>query len=90
MANSKKEKRLGPDPIGSFTLDESIYGVMDMAGNVSEWCNTFYDRQNNIRINRGAAWSYAESDYARCAARNGHSPSDVAGFRGFRMVISLP
>ena len=90
MANSKKAKRSGPDPVGSFGPDESIYGVMDMAGNVSEWCNTFYDQKNNIRINRGAAWSYAEADYARCAARNGHNPSDVADFRGFRMVMSLP
>ncbi|MCG6908553.1 MAG: formylglycine-generating enzyme family protein, partial [Deltaproteobacteria bacterium] len=90
MANSKKKKRNGPDPVGSFTPDESVYGVMDMAGNVSEWCHTFYDRQNNIRINRGAAWSYAEADYARCAARNGHSPSAVADFRGFRMVASMP
>lgn len=90
MANSKKAKRTGPDPVGSFGPDTSIYGVMDMAGNVSEWCATFYDQKNNIRINRGAAWSYAEADYARCAARNGHSPADVADYRGFRMVVSLP
>jgi len=90
MANSKEQKRNGPDPVGSYKADRSIYGVMDMAGNVSEWCNTFYDQRNNIRINRGAAWSFAEADYARCAARNGHSPSDVADFRGFRMVVSPP
>ena len=88
MANSKKKKRSGPDPVGSYPADTSIYGIQDMAGNVSEWCNTFYDQKNNIRINRGAAWSFAEADYARCAARNGHSPSDVADFRGFRMVVS--
>jgi len=90
MANSKENKRNGPDPVGSYKADRSIYGVMDMAGNVSEWCNTFYEQRNNIRINRGAAWSFAEEDYARCASRNGHSPSDVADFRGFRMVVSLP
>jgi serine/threonine protein kinase/formylglycine-generating enzyme required for sulfatase activity len=90
MANSKEKKPNGPDPVGSYKADRSIYGVMDMAGNVSEWCNTFYDQRNNIRINRGAAWSFVEADYARCAARNGHSPSDVADFRGFRMAVSLP
>jgi len=89
MANSKKDKRNGPDAVGSFPLDESVFGVKDLAGNVSEWCGTLYDKENNIRINRGAAWSYVEENYARCAAINGHSPSDVADFRGFRMVMTL-
>jgi serine/threonine protein kinase/formylglycine-generating enzyme required for sulfatase activity len=89
MANSKKDKRNGPDPVGSFSLDESVFGVRDMAGNVSEWCGTLYDQENNIRIDRGAAWSYVEENYARCSARNGHSPSDVADFRGFRMIMTL-
>ena len=89
MANSKKGSGTGPESVGSFSMDESIYGVKDIAGNVSEWCNTLYDRQKNIRINRGAAWSYVEENYTRCAYRNAHSPSDVADFRGFRMVVTL-
>lgn len=90
MANSKKGKREGPDSVGSFPLDESVYGVRDIAGNVSEWCQTFYDQEKNIRINRGSAWSYVDENYARCAGRNGHSPSDVADSRGFRMAVSIP
>ena len=89
MANSRKEKSNGPEAVGSFPMDRSVYGVEDMAGNVSEWCNTLFDRKKNIRINRGAAWSYVEENYARCACRNGHSPSDVADFRGFRMVVDI-
>jgi len=89
MANSKQGKREGPDKKGSFVLDESVYGVIDMAGNVSEWCQTYYDQTKNIRINRGAAWSYVADDYARCASRNGHSPTDVADFRGFRLAADL-
>jgi serine/threonine-protein kinase len=89
MANSKPGKREGPDSIGAFSLDESVYGVMDMAGNVAEWCQTYYDQAKNIRINRGAAWSYVDQDYARCAGRNGHSPNDVADFRGFRVAVSI-
>ena len=27
-------------PVGSMPIDRSIYGVMDMAGNVSEWTST--------------------------------------------------
>jgi formylglycine-generating enzyme required for sulfatase activity len=89
MAHSRKEIDNGPENVGNFPLDESVYGVKDIAGNVSEWCNTLYDPKKNIRINRGAAWSYVEENYARCAYRNGHSPSDVADFRGFRMVVTL-
>jgi serine/threonine protein kinase/formylglycine-generating enzyme required for sulfatase activity len=89
MANSRKGKRDGPEKTGGFPMDESVFGVMDTAGNVSEWCGTFFDRENNIRINKGSAWSYVDEDYARCAGRNGHSPADVADFRGFRMAVSL-
>jgi serine/threonine protein kinase/formylglycine-generating enzyme required for sulfatase activity/DNA-directed RNA polymerase subunit RPC12/RpoP len=89
MAHSKEGVRNGPDKIGSFPLDESVFGVRDIAGNISEWCQTFFDQEKNIRINRGSAWSYVDEDYARCAGRNGHSPTDVADFRGFRIAISI-
>jgi formylglycine-generating enzyme required for sulfatase activity len=89
MAKSKKGNMTSPNRVGTSTLDESVYGVNDMAGNVSEWCNSYFDKDSNIRINRGSAWSYVDDDYARCAARNGHSPSSVADFRGFRMALSV-
>ncbi|MCP4716786.1 MAG: SUMF1/EgtB/PvdO family nonheme iron enzyme [Deltaproteobacteria bacterium] len=89
MANSHAGKRDGPDSVGTFPLDESVYGVQDMAGNISEWCADFFNQEKNIRINRGAAWSYIDPDYARCATRNGHSPSDVADFRGFRIALTI-
>ncbi len=89
MAHSKEGKRSGPDPVGSYPLDESVYGVMDTAGNISEWCRTYFNQEHNIRINRGSAWSYVDEDYARCAARNGHSPADVADNRGFRVIMLL-
>lgn len=88
MLKSKEGNMSNPLRVGASTLDESVYGVNDMAGNISEWCSSYFDKDSNIRINRGSAWSYAEENYARCAARNGYDPSSVADFRGFRMVLS--
>jgi len=31
-------------PVGSFPLDKSIYGVMDMGGNASEWCSDWHNK----------------------------------------------
>lgn len=89
MVDSRQGLREGPDPVGSFPLDESVYGVHDMAGNVCEWIQTFFDEEKNMRISRGAAWSYGDEHFARCAGRNGASPSMVAPFRGFRIAVSL-
>ena len=87
MVYSKEKKRDGPDEAGSFTMDETVYGIKDMAGNVSEWCGTFFDQEQNMRVTRGSAWSYADENFARCAGRIGHTPSDVADYRGFRVVV---
>ena len=89
MVDSKQGIREGPDPVGSFLLDESVYGVQDMAGNVCEWVQTFFDEAKNMRISRGGAWSYGDENFARCAGRNGASPSMVAPFRGFRIAVSV-
>ncbi len=89
MQSSIQGKRDGPSPVGSFAMDESVYGVQDIAGNVAEWCATFYDKEQNMRITRGAAWSYDQESFARCAGKNGQSQPDVKDFRGFRIALSM-
>ena len=89
MVSSVKGKGDGPSAVGSFPMDESVYGVNDIAGNVVEWCQTFFDKEQNIRIARGAAWSYDDEKFARCAGKNGYSPQDVKDFRGFRIAMPL-
>ena len=37
-------------PVGSFQAGASPYGVMDMSGNASEWCQDWYDKQYQERI----------------------------------------
>ncbi|MEI6128153.1 MAG: SUMF1/EgtB/PvdO family nonheme iron enzyme, partial [Pseudomonadota bacterium] len=89
MGRSQEAKREGPDKVGTFALDESVYGVEDMAGNVSEWCQTFFDQQQSIVLYKGAGWAMADEKFARCAGRNGNIPEDVSDVRGFRIAISI-
>jgi len=70
-------------PHGSFEEDRSHYGVLDLAGNVMEWCSDWYDpefyRQGRLqdpqgpssgsrRVVRGGSFGYS-ADRLRCASR---------------------
>ena len=68
-------------PVGSFKPNS--YGLYDMAGNVWEWCQDWYDSDERTRVLRGGAWF--DGTYGlRVAYRDSHTPGpryDVSGFR---------
>jgi len=82
--------------VDSYPSGASPYGVMDMAGNVSEWTSSDYKPypykagdgreellSNNDKVLRGGSW-HSIDYYTRAAYRNGNTPtlSDfVLGFR---------
>ena len=90
-------------PVGSYPSGASPYGVMDMAGNVDEWVQDWYDSSyysvspsNNpqgpetgtYRVLRGGSWGYYDS-YVRSAVRNDGIPVFwFFDFFGFRCVRS--
>ena len=91
----------GTAPVGSYPSSASPYGVMDMAGNVWEWCADWYDKQyyrdcpstnpqgpanGDNRVLRGGSWRSAPR-YIRSTYREWGYPDDWNKFRGFRCVF---
>ena len=87
--NSQKGGRPKIAEVGSFGVDESVYGVLDLAGNVSEWCADVFTPGGDDRVVRGGNWHSAPSR-CRAASRGGLPVSARGSLVGFRLVCSWP
>lgn len=84
-----------PTPVTQYPNGESPFHVLDMSGNVWEWCLTDYDSRDSdintkatYRVLRGGSWWYADEDNLRAAYRDGSFPDDRDFYRGFRLARS--
>ncbi|MCP5052466.1 MAG: formylglycine-generating enzyme family protein, partial [bacterium] len=75
-------------PVDRYPNGSTPDGVLDMAGNVWEWCQDFYDDKKDARVVRGGSWISVPNNL-RCSYLVGDDP-DVRYYGiGFRVVCSL-
>ncbi len=82
-------------PVGIYPQGKSWYHCLDMAGNVWEWMDDWFqaypgnrfpdeDYGETYKVLRGGSWYYDLGD-ARCTYRYGYLPLYGNGYRGFRV-----
>ena len=91
-------KEVGTFPVGSFPSGASPYGALDMAGNVFEWVDAFFDPYagsthghpdfgRGYRVVRGGDW-YLDRIYQRAVARLRAPSQHKVPTIGFRCACS--
>ena len=100
----RNEKNKGKKTTASawaYPQGNSPWGIMQMSGNVWEWCQDWYDStvynryksgdlkppaSGQYRVVRGGSWLSVVTDNFRCAYRSYHGPSFRYDFFGFRVA----
>ena len=73
-------------PVGSYPEGATPEGLYDMAGNVWEWTDSWYDDSRSYRVFRGGGW-YFSAEFCRSALRYAFSPVYRLNSVGFRPVF---
>jgi len=69
--------------VGQYPQGASPYGVLDMAGNVFEWCEDVHEAGADRRVLRGG---YYNANDVWCAARGNNDLNSRHDYSGFRVV----
>jgi serine/threonine-protein kinase len=81
-----RDGRPRPEPVGTFVIDESPYGVRDMAGGIAEWTmGTDGSTAGQLAIAKGGAWCDWETE-CDLGIQRSYRSTDHASRVGFRLM----
>jgi formylglycine-generating enzyme required for sulfatase activity len=97
-SNTSDSRIKKPTPVNKYLNGASPYGVMDMSGNVWEWCLSDYEKPTDdcelvdmssdcSRVLRGGSW-FLDHSYARTVSRLNLSATLRYLINGFRICSS--
>ena len=75
---------MAPYPLG----ESKPHGLWDVSGNVWEWIDSWYDKEQRGRVLRGGAWSDPLVN-ARPGIRDWYHPDASSHYIGFRFVSPI-
>jgi len=84
-SRTREQQETMPEPIALYPIDESPYGVRDLAGGMREWTSSRLEGPAPWRITKGGSWAHG-SGIARSAGLTANAPENVFPSLGFRIV----
>ena len=99
--NSEEARLIRTSAVGLYPSGATRHGVLDIAGNVEEWCLNKYekpgsgesvsieDEENAQRVIRGGSWCDTP-EYLGSSHRNRFNADNRYDFIGFRLAQDIP